>query len=348
MFGNIVVRVRNVRAGHSGDFRHSWPVMLLAMLMAILLAAAATVQSFRVDIVDLAPLYIAIMIFLGCGLHLLRRTPSRDGAAAERARGGQRLGHMLVITGLFYFMAATAALGCAALARTALPYADGVLAAADRALYFDWLAMMAWFQASPRIATLLIHAYAAINWQPQLAIVLLCGLGHPALAYRFMTAWGICLLLTILAFPFFPAVAAFHYYDVDPAQMPGATAWASWHLETLMEGLRSGARATLDGDALTGIITMPSFHAASAILLIFAFWPFTWLRWPFLVLNMVMFASAVPVGGHYLVDTLGGLLLALIAIAAAIAVHGRGADIRLDWKAIRRPIRRREAGLASI
>ncbi|WP_164488892.1 MULTISPECIES: phosphatase PAP2 family protein [Sphingobium] len=347
MIGNIVVRVRSVCAGCLHDFRHSWPVILLAMLMTILLAAAATVQSFHVDIVDLAPLYVAIIIFLASGLYILRRTPSGNAAMAAREGSGQRLGHILVLTGLFYFMAATAALGCAALARTALPYADTMLAAADRALYFDWLAMMAWFQASPRIATLLIHAYAAINWQPQLAILLLCGLGHPALAYRFMTAWGMCLLLTIVMFPFFPAVAAFHHYNVDPAQMPGATAWASWHLEALMEELRSGAKATLDSDALTGIITMPSFHAASAILLIFAFWPFPWLRWPFLLLNMVMFASAVPVGGHYLVDTLGGLMLALIAIGTAIAVHGRGEDIRLDWKTIGHQVRRREAGLAS-
>ncbi|EKU76475.1 PAP2 superfamily protein [Sphingobium sp. YR657] len=241
------------------------------MLMTILLAAAATVQSFHVDIVDLAPLYVAIIIFLASGLYILRRTPSGNAAMAAREGSGQRLGHIL----------------------------------------------------------------------------LLCGLGHPALAYRFMTAWGMCLLLTIVMFPFFPAVAAFHHYNVDPAQMPGATAWASWHLEALMEELRSGAKATLDSDALTGIITMPSFHAASAILLIFAFWPFPWLRWPFLLLNMVMFASAVPVGGHYLVDTLGGLMLALIAIGTAIAVHGRGEDIRLDWKTIGHQVRRREAGLAS-
>lgn len=127
MIGNIVVRGRGVRAGCFYDTRHSWPVLLLAMLMAILLVVAATVQSFHVEIVDLAPLYIAIMIFLGSGIYLLRRMPSRNAAGAARAGGGRRLGHMLVLTGLFYFMAATAALGCAALARTALPlYGRGI------------------------------------------------------------------------------------------------------------------------------------------------------------------------------------------------------------------------------
>lgn len=140
-------------------------------------------------------------------------------------------------------------------------------------------------------------------------------------SYRFITAWSLCLLLTILSFPFFPAIAAFNYYGVDPALMPGETAWASWHLRDIMEGLRSGANTTLGADELTGIITMPSFHAASAILLIYAFWSFQLLRWPFIVLNVIMFFSAVPVGGHYFVDTLGGLLLAVIAIFVASRLH---------------------------
>jgi membrane-associated phospholipid phosphatase len=295
---------------------HTCPTLLIAAIFISILIAVTLSGTFTLVFGELVSVCGIIVAFLGCGFRM-KRLKKKTAAS------------FLKISGLFYLMAATAALDCSALARTALPYADDILAAADRALGFDWLSMMFWFQASPMAANILIKAYAAFNWQPQLAILLLCVFGPHLEAYRFITAWALCLLLTVISYPFFPAIAAFHFYGVDPLLMPGETAWASWHLRDIMDGLRSGANSTLGADQLTGIVTMPSFHAAAAILLIWAYWPFLWLRWPFAILNSVMFVSAVPVGGHYLVDVLAGLILALIAILIASRVHQTIAD-RVD------------------
>ena len=38
------------------------------------------------------------------------------------------------------------------------------------------------------------------------------------------------------------------------------------------------------------------------------------LRWPFAAINLLMVVSAVPVGGHYVVDTMAGAACALLSI----------------------------------
>ena len=288
------------------------------MLLAAIPLAAVLHRDFSLAIGELGPLYGFIAVFI-LGGWIVRRAglPVADD--------------FLQMTGLFLLVAANAALACAVLTRTALPYTDDALAAADRALGFDWPAMMAGFQSHPAVADVLAQAYLALNWEPLLAILMLCLSRSSAARYRFLTAWTICLSLTTISYPLFPAIAAFRHYRVDPAAMPTQSAAVSWQLPELMEQLRSGADSVLDAANLAGIVTMPSFHAAAAVLLLWAFWSFRKLRWPLTALNLLMFAAAVPVGGHYLVDTLAGAALALVSIQFASQVH-RQRERRLPWR----------------
>ena len=62
-----------------------------------------------------------------------------------------------------------------------------------------------------------------------------------------------------------------------------------------------------------GILTMPSVHTATAILLVVGFLR-TRLFLPVLLLNIVMLLSCIPVGRHYVVDLIAGAVVALAAI----------------------------------
>ena len=81
--------------------------------------------------------------------------------------------------------------------------------------------------------------------------------------------------------------------------------------------LREGVLREIHLDAVNGIICFPSLHAAVAVIV-----PFT-LRWnkslfcAVVVLDGVMFLSAVPSGNHYFADVLGGVTVAAVAIAAS-------------------------------
>jgi membrane-associated phospholipid phosphatase len=89
----------------------------------------------------------------------------------------------------------------------------------------------------------------------------------------------------------------------------------------IMLALRNGSLRVIDLDAIDGIISFPSLHAAVAVIV-----PYTlrWNRplfWPILVLDSVMLVSAIPSGNHYLSDLLGGVGVAVLAILAANTVQ---------------------------
>jgi len=287
-----------------------WPAWIVVGALHLVPLIAVAGGWFTIHIEELAPFYAVFLILLGYGVRLRRLKRHRVATACETS-------------GLFYLAAAGTALSCAVMTAFALPYADARLAAADRALGFDWLAMLDLFRDAPQTARMMGRAYEALNWAPQLLIVLLSALGLPMLAWRFLTGWLICLLLTALVYPFFPAIAAFHHYGLSPEMIGAPTARISWDLPQVMEDLRTGITRTLGADQLTGLVTMPSFHAAGAILLVHGYGALRWLRWPAALVGGAMFLSAVPIGGHYLVDIIAGLGLALLSIRVAEALIGR-------------------------
>ncbi len=107
--------------------------------------------------------------------------------------------------------------------------------------------------------------------------------------------------------------------------MPGVEVMSAWKYPVLLEKLHSGVFRTLNYGSLNGIIAMPSFHAASAVLLAWGYGGVKWLRWPFLALNIVMLVSAVPIGGHYLVDIVAGVAVACLSILLANVWAGKPA-----------------------
>ena len=91
---------------------------------------------------------------------------------------------------------------------------------------------------------------------------------------------------------------------------------------------RDGVLRHLDLLGLGGIVTFPSFHAASAVLYFWALWPVRWFR-PLVVLANGLMLAATPInGGHYFIDLFAGVAVAVLAIVAA----RRGRRIVARWK----------------
>ena len=65
---------------------------------------------------------------------------------------------------------------------------------------------------------------------------------------------------------------------------------------------------------MEGLIAFPSYHTANAILFVWALWPLRLLRPVMLALNALLIASTPLAGAHYLVDLIGGALVAAGAI----------------------------------
>jgi membrane-associated phospholipid phosphatase len=87
--------------------------------------------------------------------------------------------------------------------------------------------------------------------------------------------------------------------------------------------VRDGRLRVLDLFGLAGIVTFPSFHATSAALYAWALWPVRWFRPIAILANAAMLASTPIDGGHYFVDLVAGIAVAVAAVVAARAVSRR-------------------------
>lgn len=67
---------------------------------------------------------------------------------------------------------------------------------------------------------------------------------------------------------------------------------------------------------LSGIVSFPSFHAASAVLYIWALWPVRWIGGIAAALNVLMIAATPAIGAHYIIDVVAGIALGAASIWA--------------------------------
>ncbi|HEX8513629.1 MAG TPA: phosphatase PAP2 family protein [Allosphingosinicella sp.] len=203
------------------------------------------------------------------------------------------------------------------------PFRDGLLLAADRALGFDWMTYAQWVDSRPWVAIAYRAAYLSFMMQPPLLIALLAWQGGFRRLHLFSFAFSFTLTVTCLIFYFVPAVSIYAHLQVPPESFRNLHPVSTFqHLE-FIEGMRAGTMAWIDPLKGAGLITFPSFHACGAVLLAWGFWGVRAARTPALLLNLTMLASTPLDGAHYLVDVIGGVLLAAAGIAIARALERR-------------------------
>jgi len=190
---------------------------------------------------------------------------------------------------------------------------DDRLAAWDRSLGLDWPALRAGLDRMPLLTWATGLAYHSLIPQMILVIVALGALGRFE-ALRVTTCAAIIAgFATVLLSGLFPAMGNLF----DPAGYRNLWPPIAWlHADTIA-GLRDGSLRVLDLREMMGIVTFPSYHAALAAIFIWAFRHAGALRllgggWALLTI------LATPIGGgHYMVDVLAGLLLALVSLRLA-------------------------------
>jgi membrane-associated phospholipid phosphatase len=210
-----------------------------------------------------------------------------------------------------------------------LPVQDASLQAIDEALGLDWRGYMEFVNGHPLLAQWLTYGYSMIRW-PVFAIpVVLAAAGRFARLEEFVLAFLLALIATTIISAFVPAIGVFYQLGLDPADYvnlhPGG------YLEQLRDLplVRDGSIRSLDLLNLAGVVTFPSFHAASALLYGWALWPVRWMRPIAVVANAVMLASTPIDGAHYFIDVIAGLAIAALAVVVARQVSrhlGRNAQ----------------------
>lgn len=203
------------------------------------------------------------------------------------------------------------------------PLQDANLLALDRALGIDWLAYVNYVNDRPLLAMWLSYGYTMIRW-PIFAIpVVLAAVYRFDRLQEFILAFAVALIITTAVSALVPAIGVFQQIGVDPMSFQNIDPRAYLDQMRDLGPVREGTLRDLDLLNLAGIVTFPSFHACSAVLYAWAFWPVWWMRPIALLANGAMLASTPVDGGHYFIDVFAGIAVAMVAIATAKAAGRR-------------------------
>ncbi len=287
-------------------FTHNWiPVGLMAV--ALVLGLALTSFSLKLESM-LLPLG-AVALLAGAAYAIASRRYSRLpfvlGATAQ-------LGLITALTTPVIYIAAA----------VDLPMQDANLAYLDRMLGFDWPAYFHFIYDRPALVPFAIFSYAMIGW-PMFGVPIVLGATrHYRRLQQFSLACMLALITTTIVSTLLPAIGTFHEYGIafDPLKFDPGNYLIQVHDLPL---LRDGSLRVLDLMKLGGIITFPSFHAAAAVLYLWALWSVWWMRPVALIANIGMLLATPMVGGHYFVDVFAGIGVAVLAIAAARWIYHR-------------------------
>jgi hypothetical protein len=291
---------------------------LYALVLAVLIAVPCAwlpASSVAVSLNALSSLSsLATAVFLWLLLfgvrYQLHRAPFRyDGFVRTCAVRVQ-----MVVVSLASFTCMSAALVVLSYLASATdrPLLDDYLAAADRAIGFDWISCAALFNESASAAAILKWAYNSLIYQV-LAIHLLLALSsRPERLLEFATAFGLAGAITCAMQFMMPAAGAIAFYNPAPEIISSfGTSASAGHMQQL-EQLRSLRDFVIESPV--GIVTFPSFHAALGVIFIYYSRGFSYVSVLFLLLNAALIVSTIPVGGHHLVDIPMGVAVALASI----------------------------------
>jgi len=197
------------------------------------------------------------------------------------------------------------------------PLVDRQLAEVDAALKLDWLALFDWVEARPPIKGAFVVAYHSCMTQVAVLLLWLSACGRFERMREFVCLFVTALLVIIAISWLLPSASAFVYFGVAERVTD------AYHLVDF-NALRTDQMTRISLAQMNGLIAFPSFHAALAIILIYACRGVKVLFPAFLVLNFLMLAATPTMGSHYFIDVIagGGVVLCLVGLR------------RLPWRAL--------------
>jgi membrane-associated phospholipid phosphatase len=210
------------------------------------------------------------------------------------------------------------------------PLWDAAFLAWDQALGFDWRYWLTFLDGHPKLNLLLALAYHSM-W-PQLAMVLvaLVTIRDFRRLDVLLLAFGFAAIVTVVIAAYMPALSPLAYLQITAADHPHIELAVPREFEMQALALRSGAMHVIELGNAQGLVTFPSFHTATAVLLLLGFRSVPYVRWLSVVVNALMLVSIPIEGSHYLVDVIAGAAVAWAAWAVAAAVVDAGARARLS------------------
>ena len=216
-------------------------------------------------------------------------------------------------TALLLAFSAAAAVLSYLMASLDMPLIDTHLLAVDAALGFDWIAYVDFVNERPWLGAVSSIVYVTTLAQVALVVVLLGVLGDVDRGRRFVTAVMLGALLCIFISAVLPSAGALATLRPSAEFTAANQPVVDLDYKQTFFDLRSGAERFISLESLRGLIAFPSYHCTLSALIVIAFHGMGRWFWPVLLLNTVVILATPIDGGHHLADSLGGVVVALLA-----------------------------------
>jgi hypothetical protein len=275
----------------------------LIAAMALVCALAMSGQGFTFALPQsLLPIVGAAIL---CAAMIIGRVRNRPSLSA----GAGALLRMTVFTLLGVILSY-------ALAARAGTLWDARFRAIDEAMGFDWPFLFAAADRFPAALWLGGLAYHSLTLQMVACILVLSATRQTDRLRIAVTAAIVSGFATILISGVTPALG--NVFDPDRYRH----LWPSvaWREQEMLAGLRDGSWRIIDLTQMMGIVTFPSYHATLPILLAWAVGRTRWCRVIAPVWATVTIVATPLFGGHYAIDVLAGIGLAVLALWGTLAV----------------------------
>lgn len=247
-------------------------------------------------------------------------------AAMVIRKDSPRAAYVIGSCGTYFIIFVSLTLLSSGIQFTPFPRIDHYLVTTDNALGFNSLAVLNWTYAHAHIKHLFQFAYDSISLELfVLPIVLAFLLDREWLNRYFLTVIFSFLIGTTIYY-FFPTgapVSVFHSSHFTQDQHDTFLKFYQIH---------HYLKVTTDQG---GMIAFPSFHVIWATLVTYAYRRRKYLFYPLALYNVIVIASTVFLGWHYLTDVIGGLMIAAISIKIASLIEQRYIHVSTSARSLR-------------
>jgi PAP2 superfamily len=290
-------------------FRLNW--LLLAAMLAVM-DVTLLLTDFRIRPTGYLVALLIAAIYGACGHANARSHRGRPWISAMLTGIAQIILVVAVMISLTYMAAAAN-----------FPLQDARLLAFDRAIGFDFRAFVGFVNDRSWLIAILAWGYRAISWPILVIAVLLPLTGHHLHASKYVLVFLIALIATTLLSIAVPAIGTYGAVGLVPSDYPNFEPQGYYDTLRDLPLIRDGKLRVLDLPSLGGIVTFPSFHAAAAVIYIWALWPVTIVRWLGLLSNGAMLVATPIGGGHFLADVIAGIAVVVLSVAFANWIASR-------------------------
>lgn len=194
------------------------------------------------------------------------------------------------------------------------PRIDTLLVNADQHLNFNTVALIDWTSAHKFIKKCLGYSYDSLYLQLPLLLPFLAILKEKKSVNYFLVAIVISTIIGGMMYYFFPTggpASVLHSRHFITEEHATYTKFFAVHHHIPLSHYKMGLMSA------GGLIAFPSFHVVWAVLLSYLCINRKWLFYPVALLNLVMIASTLLLGWHYLIDVIAGVLLAWVSLYGA-------------------------------